>query len=123
MNNLKALKKKIDLINSEGSILSVHLDPKGNLIIKALISFSYEEVYFKVNLQDLKMYVSSFINLNDLYESRDSFFLITKKEHDIKTYISKNFECELFYGNLFYDEISESLKPTVGLEEFTLKIK
>ena len=123
MINPRRLKKKIDLINSEGAILSILLDPKDNVIIMGLIEKTLEEVYFNVNTGDVNMYVSSYITLNDLFHSRVSFFVKTKKAGEIKTYLSKDYECELSFGNLYYDEISESLKPQNGLDDFMLKPK
>ena len=123
MINPRRLKKKIDLINSEGAILSILLNPKNNIIIMGLIEKTLEEVYFNVNIGDVKMYVSSFITLNDLFHSRDCFFIKTKNDGEIKTYLSKDYECELSFGNNFYDEISESLKPKKGLDEFILDLK
>lgn len=123
MINPLRLKKKIDLINSEGAILSILLDPKDNIIIMGLIEKTLEEVYFNVNIGDVKMYVSSYITLNDLFHSRDCYFLKTKNAGEIKTYLSKDYECELSFGNHFYDEISGSLKPQDGLDEFILEPK
>ena len=123
MINPRRLKKKIDLINSEGAILSVLMDPKDNLIIMGLIEKTLEEVYFNVNIGDVNMYVSSYIKLNDLFESRGRFILKTKKAGKIKTYFSEDYKCELSFGIFFYDEISESLKPQNGLDEFILEPK
>lgn len=123
MINLQRLKKKIDLINSEGPILSILLDPKGNIVIMGLINKTLEEVYFYVNVGDLNMYVSSYIKLNDLFHSRESFFIKTKRADEIKTYLSKDYQCELSFGDKHYDEISESLKPQSGLDEFLLEPK
>jgi len=123
MINLRRLKKKIDLINSEGTILSILLDPKDNIVIMGLIENTLEEVYFNVNIGDIKMYVSSYITLNDLFHSRDCYFLKTKNAGEIKTYFSEDYKCELSFGNHFYDNISESLKPQNGLDEFILEPK
>ena len=115
--------KKIDLINSEEPILCILLDPKDNILIMGLIEKTLEEVYFNVNIGDVKMYVSSYITLNDLFHSRDCYFLKTKNAGEIKTYLSKDYECKLSFGNHFYDEISGSLKPQDGLDEFILEPK
>ena len=123
MINLQRLKKKIDLINSEGAILSILLDPKDNIVIMGLIKKTLEEVYFNVTVGDVNMYVSSYIKLNDLFHSRVNFLIKTKSAGEIKTFFSKDYKCELSFGDNYYDEISESLKPQNGLDEFMLEPK
>ena len=123
MINLQRLKKKIDLINSEGAILSILLDPKDNIVIMGLTKKTLEEVYFNVNVGDVNMYVSSYIKLNDLFHSRVNFLIKTKRAGELKTFFSKDYKCELSFGDNYYDEISESLKPQNGLDEFMLEPK
>jgi hypothetical protein len=115
---LNDLKRKIDLINSEGPLLSLFFDSKKNLILEGKSSETKESIFFKANIQDIKMYINSFISLNDLFNSRTCFVLKEKNENKVKSYLSKEYSCSLLFGNLFYDEIEKSMKPFFGLDEF-----
>ena len=111
------LKKIEDIINSEGSILSIHRDPKNNFFIRAKMENEEGMVYFDTNKSKLKKYLNSVITLNKLFELKTNYFLKTKTGSVIKTFIGEDFKCNLIYGEILYKSLPKEvrLKSKVNL--------
>lgn len=104
------LKKIEDIINSEGSILSIHRDPKNNFFISAKMENQEGMVYFDTNKSKLKKYLNSIITLNKLFELKTNYFLKTKKGLAVKTFISDDFKCNLIYGDFFFKSLPNDIR-------------
>lgn len=116
------LKKKLDLINSEGTILGLYLSKNNEYFLGSSITDSNETIYFKVSDHELRMYVNGHITLHELYGFSDNFFIVTKSGSVEKTYIFDQYKCSLTFGSLCYDEIQKDMKPTRGLDEFSFNV-
>ncbi|WP_323027545.1 hypothetical protein [Gelidibacter japonicus] len=104
------LKKELDILNSEGTILGLYNDPKNNLFLGAFLKDGTGTVYFSVDIDSLKNYLQSKINLFDLYKTSDSFLIKHKFKKEVKTYLKEDFLDSLQCGTDFYKDIPESMK-------------
>ena len=116
------LKKQLDLINSEGTILGLYHSTNGEIFLSSLMDDTEETIYFKVDDHETKMYVNGYITLQELYNFSNNFFIVTKSGKVKKTYLFKQYECSLKFGNLTYDKISTEMKPTSGLDKFNFEV-
>ena len=113
------LDKQLDLINSEGTILGLYHSKKNELFLGSLLSNSNETIFFIVDDHDIRMYINGYITLNELYRFSKNFFVVTKSGRLKKTYLFEQYECDLQYGDLCYDQLDSNMKPEKGLEKFT----
>ena len=116
------LKKHLDLINSEGTILGLYHSIDNEIFVSSLMNDSDETIYFKVDDHELRMYVNGYITLQELYNFSNNFFIVTKSGKVKKTYLFEQYECSLKFGNLVYDEISRKMKPSNGLDKFNFEV-
>lgn len=117
------LDKQLDLINSEGTILGLYHSKKNELFLGSLLSNSNETIFFNVDDHDIRMYINGYITLNELYRFSKNFFVVTKLGRLKKTYLFEQYECDLQYGDLCYDQLDSNMKPEKGLEKFTFNTK
>lgn len=115
------LKKQIDFINSEGTILSLYNSKNKEYYLSSLINESVDTIYFKVEYYEIRMYVNGYITLNELYNFSDNLFIFVNSGNSRKTYFFKQYECSLTFGDMYYDEINEDMKPKKGLEKYIFK--
>jgi len=104
------LKKEGDILNSEGTILGLYLDRKGNLYLSSFLKDGTGIIYYTVDLVLLKDYLQSKITLIDLYKKSSSFLVKHKFRKEIKTYLKQDFIESLQCGNDNYKDIPESMK-------------
>lgn len=116
------LKKQLDLINSEGTILGLYHSIDNEIFVSSLMNDSDETIYFKVDDHEIRMYVNGYITLQELYNFSNNFFIVTKSGKVKKTYLFEQYECSLKFGNLCYDEISREMKPSNGLDKFNFEV-
>lgn len=119
---MKNLKKILDLINSEGTILGLHISQNKKYFIGSKSKDSLETIYFNVTDHELKMYVNGHITLHELYGFSDNYFIVTKTGDEEKTYIFDQYSCNLTFGDLCYDQINNDMKPTTGLDKFSFNV-
>ena len=110
MINPVNLKKIEDIINSEGSIVSIHRDPKNNFFIGAKMDNEEGMVYFDTDKSKLKKYLNSVITLNKLFELKTNYFLKTKTGSVIKTFIGEDFKCNLIYGKILFKSLPNEIR-------------
>ena len=113
------LDKQLDLINSEGTILGLYRSKENEIFLGSLLSNSDETIFFNVDHHETTMYINGYITLNELYRFSNNFFVVTKRGRVKKTYLFEQYECDLQYGELCYDQIDPNMKPEKGLEKFT----
>lgn len=116
------LNKKLDLINSEGTILGLYHSNHNEVFLSSLMNDSDETIYFKVDDHEIRMYVNGYITLQELYNFSNNLFIVTKSGKVKKTYLFEQYECSLKFGNLSYDEISKEMKPPRGLDKFNFEV-
>ena len=112
------LEKKLDLINSEGTILGLFISKNNKYFLGSKMIDSSETIYFRVSDHEIRMYINGHITLHELYGFSDNFFIVTISGSNEKTYIFDQYKCELTFGNMCYDQIQKDMKPSTGLDEF-----
>jgi len=111
------LKKELDILNSEGTILGLYSDPKNNLFLGSFLKDGTGTVFYSVDLDLLKSFSQSEMILSDLYIKSKSFLIKHKFRKEVKTYLKEDFLDSLQCGADFYKDIPESMKS----EEFETK--
>ena len=104
------LKKELDILNSEGTILGLYSDSKDNLFLGSLLKDGSGTVFYSVDLDLLRSFSQSKIILSDLYAMSKSFLIKHKFRREVKTYLKEDFSDSLQCGTKFYKDIPESMK-------------
>ena len=113
MIDSRNLKKETDILNSEGTILGLYRDPKGNLYFGSLLKDGSGTVFYAVSENQLKDYLHSKMTLSSLYKESQSFLVKHKFRGEMKTYLKEDFVDSLQCGNDFYKNIPKSMKSKV----------
>ena len=107
--DIHKLKKIDDILNSEGTILGLY-QISNEYILGSFLSDKSGMVYYSTNLETLKKYLKSEINLKQVYVDSEDF-IVTKKHRHEKVYYLKQDLTELIQcGDNLYFELSESMK-------------
>jgi hypothetical protein len=107
--DIHKLKKIDDILNSEGTILGLY--QIGNeYILGSFLSDKSGVVYYSTNLETLKKYLTSEINLKQVYLDSEDFIVTKKNRRETISYLKKDLADLIQCGDKLYSEISESLK-------------
>ena len=109
MIDINKLKKKCEILNSEGTILALY-KCDDHLYLSSYLKDKSGYIYFKTSAASLRSYINSESTLNLLYSESDDFLVIKsfRKESDI--YLKSDFIEALQFGEILYSNISFSLK-------------
>jgi hypothetical protein len=107
--NIHKLIKIADILNSEGSILTLYEIDK-QLYLGLLLSGYPGMIYFSTDRKNLKKYVNSEINLQQVYLNSDDFFITRKLNHKTALFLKNDFLDLLLCGNKLYSDIEKSMK-------------
>jgi hypothetical protein len=107
--NLDGLKKIGDLINSEGSILSLYLQGDMYYLGSYLVDKT-GTLYYSTSKKDLSEYINSQINLNELYLRSDDFIVQTKFRGKILSYLKSDMIGKIKCGELYYKDIPNNMR-------------
>ena len=110
MIDIDKLKKELDILNSEGTILGLYSDSKDNLFLESFLKDGSGTIFYSVDKNSLQRYSQSKIILSDLYAKSKSFLIRHKFRREVKTYLKEDFSDLLQCGNKFYRDIPESMK-------------
>lgn len=104
------LKPVLDILNSEGCILGLKTDPKGNLYLSSFLKDGSGSVFYSTNLQELKAFLESNLTIKDMYLKSPDFLVKHKLRYDVKTFLKEDFQNDLQCGSDLYKDIPESMK-------------
>ena len=103
------LQKIGDILNAEGTILGIFQRDKQYMLCSSLSDKS-GIVYYSTNLEILKKYFNSEINLKHVYFDAGNYIVTRKIRQEIFSHIKSDFEDIIQCGDKLYCEISESMK-------------
>ena len=114
------LKKKIEVINYEGVVLSSHVHPEEEkYFFGALSKDNSVRVFFEVSINQINEYILSKKTLNQLYDESSSLMIKTqRRRNEVKTYFKLDFKPNLMLGDKLYKEISDDAKSIEFEEKF-----
>jgi hypothetical protein len=113
MTDPRNLKKINDILNSEGCILGLYLDPKDNLYFGSYLKDGTGTIFYLVNEVQIKSYLKSKLTLMELYVESKSFLIKHKFRKEVKTYLKEDFLDSIQCGTDFYKDIPKSMKSEV----------
>lgn len=79
--DIHKLKKIEDILNSEGTILGLYQIGE-EYILGSFLSDNSGVVYYSTNLETLKKYLTSKINLKQVYFNSEDFIVTKKHSHE-----------------------------------------
>jgi hypothetical protein len=108
----KKLKKLGEIINSEGSILSLYRDTIDNVLyLKSFLSDGTGIIYYSTKDTLLGKYFDSEITLNDLYLQTDDDKVVFKSRRDESILVKKDaFKDKIQCGKDKYNELPSGMK-------------
>jgi len=110
MINLSELIKEADILNSEGCILGLYKTKERNYYLSSFLSDGTGNVFYSVNLKQLKGYLNSKFTLADLYIKSTSI-LVKKKNRELEqTFFKNDFIDKIQTGNKRYNTLPSSMK-------------
>ena len=114
------LRKKIEVVNYEGVVLSSHVHPmQEKYFFGALSKHDSVRVFFEVSLVQINEYLLSNKTLNQLYDESSSLMIKTqRRRNEVKTYLKLDFKPNLILGDKLYNEISDDAKSIEFEEKF-----
>ena len=111
---LKDFHKIEDIINCEGSILSLYvrgIDNKTKLFFSSRTN-NEDYLFFQISLRSLKDYFLSTVTLNDLLKINKSkkYLLQVKSSKKMFFHIKNMSNVELVFGDVYYEELNKNIK-------------
>ncbi|MDP3667805.1 MAG: hypothetical protein Q8R50_14070 [Sediminibacterium sp.] len=107
--DINKLKKIDDILNSEGTVLGLY-QIANEYVLSSFLSDKSGVVYYSTNLETLKKYLTSEINLKLVYIDSEDFIVTKKYRHEKVSYIKQDLADLIQCGDKLYSEISESMK-------------
>ena len=104
------LKTVYDILNSEGCILGLKTDPKGNLYLSSFLKDGSGTVFYSITEKELKAFVESELTIKEMYIKSTDFLVKHKFRNEVKTYLKEDFQNSLQCGTDLYENIPESMK-------------
>ena len=98
------------LINSEGSILSLHCDSDGEIIIQAYSSEYNGTLSITTKFRDCISYVESKINLEELITISSNCIFTFSSKSDLRRIPLESIVRSLPFIDKYYKEVPEALK-------------
>ena len=110
MIDVQNLKKIIDVLNAEGTILALHEDPDNNLYLSSFLKDGSGTIYYSITEKQLKHYLHSKLTLNELYQQSPSFLVKYIFQKEVKTFLKQDFLNSLQCGNDYYKNLPKSMR-------------
>lgn len=114
----KNLKPIMDILNSEGCILGLKSDSKGNLYLSSFLIDGSGIVYYSTTSKELKAFLKSKLTIKDIYLKSPDFLVKRKFKNDVKTYFKEDFQKDLQCGSDLYKDIPESMKSKEFVKKY-----
>lgn len=107
---IEKLKKTKDLINSEGTILSLYENDDKSLYLCSLLEDNLGCIYFQTDVLDFEKYLTGKLTLNEIYNLTDDFIVKFKRKGIVKSYFKEGFIDKLVLGDKLYTNLSNEMK-------------
>ena len=107
-----------DILNSEGRILGLNKDPKGNLYLSSSLNNGLGEIFYVTTPSQLKVFIESKLTINEIYNNSKDFLVKFKIRKEIKTYLKEDFIGHLACGADYYNNLPESMKSKEFEQQF-----
>jgi hypothetical protein len=107
---IEKLKKIKEIINSEGTILSLYENDEKSLYLCSRLEDNIGYVYFPVNELNLKKYLKGKIILNEVYNLSDDFIVKFKSKGRVKSYFKEDLSDKLVLGGDLYINLPNDMK-------------
>jgi len=104
------LKPVLDILNSEGCILGLKTDPKGNLYLSSFLKDGSGNIFYSTNVKELKAFIESNLTIKNMYLRSSDFLVKHKFRNDVKTFLKEDFKNDLQCGSDLYKDLPESMK-------------
>ena len=104
------LKPIVDILNSEGCILGLKTDPKGNLYLSSFLKDGSGNVYYSTTEAQLKDFIQSKLTIKEIYAESKDFLVKYKFRNQVMTFLKQDFQDSLQCGTEYYIDIPESMK-------------
>lgn len=109
MININELKKKGELLNSEGPILTIYHNKK-DYYLGSHVSDGTGTIYYHVGIDNLKKYLQSNITLKELYLLSENVLVVNKFRNIETIHTKEDFvdrvQCGESYFNKFGDDMA-----------------
>ena len=119
MVEIRRLEKKYDILNSEGSILSLYENREGQFHIASLVQGGEGTIYYRSNSNEIRDYANSKITLNELLEKSEEVLVSLKKGSELTTYFKIDFLDRLELGGKYFKDIYKGIKNPEFEKEFS----
>lgn len=107
--NIRNLRKRLDLINSEGPILALYETPTNELLLGAMLNNGGEVVYFGTNHENLFHFLLSEITLHELYNLNPDEMVYLSGKRKITSHLKLEFIDRLQCGNILYCDLPKGM--------------
>ena len=107
---IKKLKKIKEVINSEGTILSLYENHENSLYLCSLLENNIGYVYFPVNELNFEKYLKGKKTLNEVYNLSKDFIVKFKSKGRVKTYFKEDLSDKLVLGSKIYTNLPNDIK-------------
>lgn len=113
------LHKKLDILNSEGTILGLYSNKDHELILQASIKGERKMIYFTIGRTALQDYATNKITLHELYMRSEDLLVRTLHEKEEEIAFKVNFDGQLQCGNFLYQDLAKGMKNRKFAKEFS----
>ena len=107
---IEKLKKIKEVINSEGTILSLYENDGKSLYLCSLLENNIGYVYFPVKELNFKKYLKGKITLNEVYNLSEEFIVKFKSKGSVKSYFKEDLSDKLVLGGEIYTNLPNDMK-------------
>ena len=107
---INKLKKTKEVINSEGTILSLYENDENSLFLCSLLENNIGYVYFPVDELNFKKYLKGKTTLNEVYNLSKDFIVKFKSKGRVKSYFKEDLSDKLVLGSEFYTNLPDDMK-------------
>ena len=107
---IEKLKKIKEVINSEGTILSLYENDEKSMYLCSLLEDNIGYVYFPVNELNFEKYLKGKITLNEVYNLSKDFIVKFKSKGRVKSYFKEDLSDKLVLGGEIYTNLPNDLK-------------
>lgn len=109
MIKINSLKRELDIINSEGPILSLLTSNDNTAFLKSRLHDGSGYVCFAVNESSLKSYALSEVTLDELYQSSPDSNVVIENSDSTSEVPKITYVGNLTYGDALVNQLSEGL--------------
>ena len=115
---LNTIRKEMDILNSEGTILGLYLSKDQELILQASIRGDTKLIYFTTDRAALEDYAANKITLHELYMRSEDLLVRTVHGKEEKIAFKVNFDGQLQCGNFLYQDLAKGMKSRKFVKAF-----